>query len=267
MLRLALVALVATTLIGCLPIRQGNEHLYDFAVYVDRAEAPGQTCDIDIGLHNNLDAAYANFEYALNFFDSQGRWAAGPLVQGDYVPSSGVAKRDFTLPIPCERLASAQVARELCLDVVGWAGHRDCYDIGPIVINETVTMPEMARPPDDVMPPPSEKPRFYTLFFDWDKTDVTPVAQLVIDNVVADWVGEPDRLTLVGHADRSGSEGYNQRLSEQRVDTVTRALAAQGIAGERIDGMGVGESDPLVPTPDGVREPRNRRAVVTVLGQ
>ena len=65
MLRLAFVALVATTLIGCLPIRQGNEHLYDFAVYVDRAEAPGQSCDVDIGLHNNLDAAYANFEYAL----------------------------------------------------------------------------------------------------------------------------------------------------------------------------------------------------------
>ena len=160
------------------------------------------------------------------------------------------------------------MARELCLDIVGWAGHRDCYDIGPIVINETVPLPEAAaRPPEDVMPPPSEKPRFYTLFFDWDESDITPVAQLVIDNVVADWVGEPDRLTLVGHADRSGSERYNQRLSEQRVDTVTRALAAQGIASERVDGMGVGESDPLVPTPDGVREPRNRRAVVTVLGQ
>ncbi|MFP6759354.1 MAG: hypothetical protein VCC99_14230 [Alphaproteobacteria bacterium] len=80
MLRLTFVALVASTLIGCLPIRQGNDLGYDFGVYVDRAEQPGGTCLIDIGLNNNLDTDYANFEFALNFFDSQSRWSAGPTV-------------------------------------------------------------------------------------------------------------------------------------------------------------------------------------------
>ncbi len=264
MLRLALVALVATTLIGCLPIREGNDLGYDFAAFVDRAEAPNNSCAVDIGLHNNLDGDYANFEFALNFFDSQGRWAAGPLVQGDYVPSGGVAKRDYVFPVACERLASAQVARDLCLDIVGWAGRRDCYDIGKIVINETVPLPERVAQEPAVQPPPQNKPRFYTLFFDWDQSDITPVAQLVVDNVVADWLGASDALVLVGHADRSGPEPYNQSLSERRTLAATQALAAQGIAAERVIGSAVGETDPLVPTEDGVREPRNRRVVVTI---
>lgn len=267
MLRLALVALVATTLIGCLPIRDGNDLGYDFAAFVDRAEAPNNSCAVDIGLHNNLDGDYANFEYALNFFDSQGRWAAGPLVQGDYVPSGGVAKRDYIFPVACERLASAQVARELCLDIVGWAGRRDCYTIGKIVINATVPLPEPVAQEPPMPAPAQNKPRFYTLFFDWDESDITPVAQLVIDNVTADWMGAGDQLVLVGHADRSGAEPYNQSLSERRTAATTQALVAQGITAERILGSSVGETDPLVPTGDGVREPRNRRVVVTISQQ
>jgi outer membrane protein OmpA-like peptidoglycan-associated protein len=260
--------LAAATLIGCLPIRKGNDLGYDFAVYVDRAEGPGQTCAVDIGLHNNLDTDYANFEYALNLFDSQGRWSAGPLVQGDYVPSGGVAKRDFVLPIACDRVASAKVARELCLDIVGWTGHQDCYDIDLIVINETVPMAEApAEPRPAVEPPPAGKPRLYTVFFDWDRADINPVAQRVIDAIVSDWAGLPESLQLVGHADRSGPDPYNQRLSERRVVSVTRALGGQGIASERVGGYGVGETQPLVPTPDGAREPRNRRVEVTVEGR
>ena len=269
MLRLVLVALAASILIGCLPIRQGNDLGYDFAAYVDRAEGPNQTCLVDIGLHNNLDSDYANFEYALNFFDSQGRWSAGPLVQGDYVPSAGVSKRDFIFPLACDRLASAKVARELCLDIVGWAGRQDCYDIGLIVINETVRMaeaPAVLGPPPDVEPPPAGKPRLYTVFFDWDRAGINPVAERVINAIVADWAGNPDALQLIGHADRSGPGPYNQSLSERRVDSVTRALAGRGIAPERVAGRGRGETEPMVPTPDGVREPRNRRVVVTVAG-
>jgi outer membrane protein OmpA-like peptidoglycan-associated protein len=180
------------------------------------------------------------------------------------VPSGGVAKRDYIFPVACERLASAQVAKELCLDIVGWAGRQDCYSIGKIVINETVPLPAQPAQAPAVAPPPQNKPRFYTLFFDWDMSDITPVAQLVVDNIVADWAGSSDTLMLVGHADRSGPEPYNQSLSERRTVAATQALTAQGISADRIDGSAVGETDPLVPTDDGVREPRNRRVVVTV---
>lgn len=265
MFRLILMALTAATLIGCVPLRQGNTLGYDFAVNADRAELAGPSCRVDLTLHNNLDSDFANFAYGLNFFDSLGRWSAGPLVQGDFIGAGGVAKHDFTFPVACERLASASVAQELCLDIIGWAGRRLCYDIGRITLGDIVVAE--APPAPIVEPPPAGKPRFYTVFFDWDKSDINDVAELVIDAIVADWRDGTEPLQLVGHADRSGPVSYNQRLSERRVESVTRALAAQGIAPERISGYGVGETDPLVPTPDGVREPQNRRVVVTVEGR
>lgn len=275
MLRFILVASVAMTLGAC-ATRMGNDLDHDYAVYVDRAELPNASCQVDIGLNNNLNTDYANFEYALNFFDSQGRWSAGPTVQGDYLPSGGMSKSDFIFPVSCDRLATAKVARQLCLDIVGWPGHRDCYDIDAIIINETVRMtapapapaatpaPAARNTPQDVSPPPSGKPRFYSVFFEWDHHEVDAVAQRVIDKVVADWGGARDMVQLIGHADRSGSGNYNQALSERRVQSVERTLIVKGINAGRISGVGRGESDPLVPTPDGVRERQNRRVVVII---
>jgi OmpA-OmpF porin, OOP family len=67
---------------------------------------------------------------------------------------------------------------------------------------------------------------------------------------------------VIGHADRAGSDAYNQRLSERRSAAVRDALVQRGIPANEIVTMGRGERDPAVPTPDGVREPRNRRVVI-----
>lgn len=280
MLRIFLIALVAVSVTGCAS-RLGNDLKHDFAVYVDRADLPNSSCQVDIGLNNNLNTDYANFEYALNFFDSQGRWSAGPTVQGDYIPSGGMSKRDFIFPVDCSRLASAKVARELCLDIVGWPGKRDCYDIDAIVINETVAMQTPTPPPppsrDDVQAAaapatpaepagdlPDTKPRFYSIYFEWNRDDLDATAQRVIDAIATDWGGAPEAVSLIGHADRSGSDNYNQELSERRVRAVSDALQAKGFTTARLTGVGRGESDPVVPTPDGVRERQNRRVIVTI---
>jgi OOP family OmpA-OmpF porin len=102
------------------------------------------------------------------------------------------------------------------------------------------------------------------VFFDFDKADLDAVARQVIGAIIEDWGGEANRLSLVGHTDRAGTAAYNQRLSEGRVQIVTDALVAEGVVGGRISGAGKGESETAVPTADGVREPRNRRVVVTV---
>ena len=125
-------------------------------------------------------------------------------------------------------------------------------------------MPMPGPTPRPMAEEPGGMPRFYTIFFDWDKSDINPVAQRVVTAIVDDWGAASDSLQLVGHADRSGADDYNQRLSERRVASVTAALGAQGFRESRLSGYGVGETDPAVPTPDGVREPRNRRVVVTL---
>ena len=65
-------------------------------------------------------------------------------------------------------------------------------------------------------------------------------------------------------SDSSGSDAYNQKLSERRVTSVRDALENGAWATGRLSGRGVGESNLLVPSPDGVREPQNRRVTVTI---
>lgn len=104
-------------------------------------------------------------------------------------------------------------------------------------------------------------PAVYYVFFDFDRSNITPEAQVVIDQVATDWdsLGMPE-VSVVGHADRAGPRQYNQALSLRRAQATEAALANAGIPGDQIAVDGEGEDNPLVPTPDGVREPSNRRA-------
>ena len=70
-------------------------------------------------------------------------------------------------------------------------------------------------------------------------------------------------IHVVGHADRAGSIAYNKALSLRRAKSVQKALVAEGIAGEAISISGRGESEPMVPTADGVREAQNRRVHIS----
>ncbi|TDU30898.1 outer membrane protein OmpA-like peptidoglycan-associated protein [Panacagrimonas perspica] len=66
-------------------------------------------------------------------------------------------------------------------------------------------------------------------------------------------------IVLVGHSDTQGSERHNDQLSLTRAMLVRARLIATGISAFNISVAGMGERSPIVPTPDGVDEPRNRR--------
>ncbi len=74
--------------------------------------------------------------------------------------------------------------------------------------------------------------------------------------------GAPSSVSVQGHADRAGTEAYNLGLSERRADNVADALVGAGVAPDILAKKAFGETDPAVPTADGVREAANRRAVV-----
>ena len=63
-------------------------------------------------------------------------------------------------------------------------------------------------------------------------------------------------------ADRSGSPGFNQRLSERRANNVAQAMVSLGVSQNQMMVSGRGENDNHVPTADGVREPQNRRVEI-----
>jgi outer membrane protein OmpA-like peptidoglycan-associated protein len=72
------------------------------------------------------------------------------------------------------------------------------------------------------------------------------------------------RIEVAGHADRSGSPQYNMGLSRRRADNVAAELVRQGISRNEIAVTAFGETRPLVPTADGVREPQNRRVEIVL---
>ena len=107
--------------------------------------------------------------------------------------------------------------------------------------------------------------RTYLVFFDWDKYNLTERAkQIIAEAAGASRKVQTTRIEVAGHADRSGSPAYNQRLSQRRADAVAAELVRQGIAKNEIAVSAYGESRPLVPTADGVREPQNRRVEIVL---
>jgi outer membrane protein OmpA-like peptidoglycan-associated protein len=127
---------------------------------------------------------------------------------------------------------------------------------------EPKKMAEPAPPP----PPPSPSPavpQSYLVFFDWDQSVLTPEALRIVRAAAANAEkGGVTRIEATGHADRSGPASYNMGLSRRRAQSVMAELIKQGVPKNEIAVFAKGETDPLVPTPDGVREPQNRRVEI-----
>lgn len=103
------------------------------------------------------------------------------------------------------------------------------------------------------------------VFFEFDSAeapaDADQTVNFVRDNYqVCGW----QAFTVTGHTDRSGSDAYNQGLSEERASTVVDLMTGAGIPASMITSSAQGETNPRVPTADGVREAQNRRVEVTV---
>jgi len=114
-------------------------------------------------------------------------------------------------------------------------------------------------------PPPMQaaNPNQYIVLFDFDKSNINKAGKAVIEQVLADAAkAGAVSISATGHADRAGSEDYNMALSLRRADSVREALVAGGVPADKVTVAGRGESEPAVPTPDGVKEQANRRVVI-----
>ncbi len=131
----------------------------------------------------------------------------------------------------------------------------------------TLEAAQMAQPePEPVAPAPPPGPRRtdFLVFFDFDESAITPTALGILQQIARDVQEfDIDGLKVVGHTDTSGSVAYNQALSERRAQAVRDALAGMGVSAQAIITEAFGETQPLVTTPDGVREPSNRRSRIT----
>ncbi len=139
------------------------------------------------------------------------------------------------------------------------------YKFGaPAAAPEPAPAPVAAAAP---APAPAAKaaPRNFMVFFDFNKSDISPQAAAIIhDAAGAAKMGGVTRVGVTGHTDLAGSDKYNMALSMKRANAVRDALVAQGVPASEIVVLGKGKSEPLVPTQDGVREPQNRRVEIVL---
>lgn len=114
-------------------------------------------------------------------------------------------------------------------------------------------------------PPP--QPTFadsYVVYFPFDSSELSATAMTTLGEVVEALQSLNAGASIIGHTDTSGPPAYNQALSERRANAVTDILLDAGIRPAVVTTEGRGEEDLAVPTEDGVREERNRRAVINI---
>ncbi len=106
----------------------------------------------------------------------------------------------------------------------------------------------------------------YVILFNLNSADITKAGKRILDDAIATAKNLGAAVVrIAGHADRSGKQPYNARLSQRRADKVADAFTSAGVDGSTIRMESFGEDKPAVQTPDGTIEPRNRRVEIGIV--
>lgn len=145
-----------------------------------------------------------------------------------------------------------------------WAGH-EFHEYGTshaesylrgvenLIYEAQVAIDNCVSAPAVVQAPPLDK---ITLsgdaLFAFNKATLNPEALWRLDNLAVNikQVDQLEEVVLVGHTDRYGNFEHNQKLSEQRAESIKQYLAGKGIPEDKIHTQGAGSSQPLVQCPD-----------------
>lgn len=125
--------------------------------------------------------------------------------------------------------------------------------------------PQMAAVQPQAAQAAAGGPRAFTIFFEFDKALISADADRVIAQAAETAkAGVFTRIRATGHTDTVGTARYNMALSIRRANAVRDVLVREGIPATQIVVVGRGETQLLVPTPDSINEPRNRRVEIVI---
>lgn len=101
--------------------------------------------------------------------------------------------------------------------------------------------------------------------FDYDRAQIKPAFKTTL-NKLGGIIRKYDRtiVYIVGHTDSTGSESYNQRLSERRARAVEEYLIAEGVNPSRLRSEGRGETEPRAPNSTASGRQLNRRVEIYI---
>jgi outer membrane protein OmpA-like peptidoglycan-associated protein len=102
--------------------------------------------------------------------------------------------------------------------------------------------------------------------FATDSSEINPAFRATLDKLVASMNRYPDSLIDVyGHTDSTGSDTYNQSLSERRAQAVANYLTSHGVNSARIRSQGFGETQPVASNATEDGRARNRRVEIKIV--
>ena len=102
--------------------------------------------------------------------------------------------------------------------------------------------------------------------FDVDSSTVQPAFQATLSQVAQTLTQyEKTYVDVLGHTDSTGSDGYNQTLSERRASSVAGYLTSRGVQSARLATRGYGESQPKASNLDESGRAANRRVEIRLV--
>ncbi|NIR30086.1 MAG: OmpA family protein [Gammaproteobacteria bacterium] len=131
---------------------------------------------------------------------------------------------------------------------------------------ETIHVAALETPTESTEPQPIELDT--VTLFDLDSARIRPEGVKALNAIAVDAerAAKLDAVEVVGHADSTGPEGYNHRLSERRALSVKEQLVSAGIDPALIRTEGRGETDPIATNATAEGRQQNRRVVVRIRG-
>ncbi|MCB6185236.1 OmpA family protein [Leeia sp. TBRC 13508] len=142
-------------------------------------------------------------------------------------------------------------AYDECWRTGEWTPAKEIYGCGGAAPKKEVPVTPVAETP--AAPSGPAKPAFEKVMlsaealFDTNKSVVKSEGKASLDDLVSKLQQFPqvELILLTGHADYRGSDKANQKLSENRANAVKEYLVSKGIAADRIQAEGKGESEPV----------------------
>jgi outer membrane protein OmpA-like peptidoglycan-associated protein len=105
------------------------------------------------------------------------------------------------------------------------------------------------------------------VLFDFNKYTLKPEAREKLAKVSGILLAYPNlKLQVEGYTDNIGSDEYNQKLSEERADTVRGYLVSQSVSDGNVTARGLGKSDPIADNSTDRGRAQNRRVELVVSG-
>jgi OOP family OmpA-OmpF porin len=151
----------------------------------------------------------------------------------------------------------------LCWRTGYWTPAMAIEECDPDLVKKAEAAPAPAAPAPVAAPKPAAKKVTLSAdaLFDFDKAVLRDEGKAKLDKLSEDVKGlNLEVIIATGHADRFGTDAYNQKLSEKRAQAVKAYLTDKGIEANRVFAEGKGETQPVT-KPGDCKGPKSKKVI------